>query len=282
MTAQKLIHLARGKATCQIAPDAGGAIMALDLDGVAVMRRATGQGVLDAACFPLLPFANRIAHGQMTFGGAARAIAIDPIGAPHAIHGDGWRGVWQVEDTGPDHATLRLDQPAGNWPWPYCAWQCFTLGDDALVVEMTIQNRHETEDMPAGFGLHPYFPRTAQSAITTTASTMWFNDPQGLAQCAQETALFSGRPVGIEAFEGLDNFFAAPDPHVVITGAGVTVSIAASGVGFHLYAPGDHDYFCVEPVSHVPNSFGRGEFAAHDILAPMQSRSQTYRFGFQI
>jgi len=280
MTTPTLLNLAKGDASCQIAPALGGSIMALELGGVPVMRRAVGDDPLDTACFPLVPFANRIDHGRIAFGGAERTIAIDHLGAPHAIHGNGWRRAWSVEQAGEDHATLRLDEEAGDWPWPYSAWQSFTLEEDGLLVELTIRNRHESEAMPAGFGLHPYFPRFPESQITATSSLMWFNDTTGLAQTPQESGLFFGAPVGIEALEGLDNFFAAPDPCIVISGPNATVTITAQGAGFHLYCPGDHDFFCVEPVSHAPNSFGRGEWGEGDILASGESRSQRYHFTF--
>ena len=280
MTEPILLNLAKGNAACQIAPTLGGSITALDLAGVPVMRRAMGTDPLDTACFPLVPFANRIAHGRFDFGGAARAIAVDQVGAPHAIHGNGWRRAWAVEEVGDDHATLRLDEKAGDWPWPYGAWQNFTLEADALWVELTIENRHESEAMPAGLGLHPYFPRSPESRITATSSLMWFNDPSGLAQTAQESGLFYGMPVAVDALEGLDNFFVAPDPRITISGPEGSVTISGPGAGFHLYCPGDHDFFCVEPVSHAPNSFGRGEWGPQDILPPGQRRSQSYHFAF--
>jgi aldose 1-epimerase len=275
-----LLNLAKGDATAQIAPALGGSIMALDRGGAPVMRRGTGDDALDTACFPLVPFANRIDHGRMTFGGAERAIAVDHLGAPHAIHGNGWRRAWSVEQASEDHATLRIDEEAGDWPWPYSAWQSFTLEADGLWVELTIQNRHESEAMPAGFGLHPYFPRSAQSQIAATSTTMWFNDITGLAQTPQDSGLFSGAPVAVEALEGLDNFFVAPDPRIAISGPDGSVTISGPGAGFHLYCPADQDFFCVEPVSHAPNSFGRGEWGEHDILAPGERRSQRYHFGF--
>jgi aldose 1-epimerase len=281
MTTSSFLNLAKGKATCQIAPDHGGSILSLDYDGVPVMRRAVGDGPLDMACFPLVPFANRIAHGRFAFNHVEHRIAVDHLGAPHAIHGNGWRRAWLVEASGEDHATLRLDDDAGDWPWPYTAWQSFTLDEDGLSVELTIENRHASEAMPAGFGLHPYFPRFPESAITATSDVMWFNDATGLAQSPQDSILFSGASVPVEAFEGLDNFFVAPDAVVTITGGPVGVAISGPGAGFHLYCPGDHDFFCVEPVSHAPNSFGRGEWGEADILAPGQRRSQTYRFTFQ-
>lgn len=281
MTDDTLIHLAKGDAICQITPALGGSIVALDCGGVPVLRRATGDNLLDMACFPLVPFANRIAHGRITVNGADHALAVDPLGAPHAIHGNGWRRAWSVEQRGPDHATLRLDEPAGDWPWPYAAWQVFTLEKDGLWVELTIENRHESEAMPAGFGLHPYFPRSPESTVTASAGVMWFNDPTGLAVCPQESGLFSGAPVGIEALEGLDNFFVAPDPHIVIARPEMTVTLSGPGAGFHLYCPGDHDFFCVEPVSHAPNSFGRGEWGPQDILPAGERRSQRYHFAFQ-
>lgn len=284
MTDNTLIHLAKGNAVCQLAPASGGSIKALECGGVPVLRRKDGDHTLDMACFPMLPFANRIAHGRISLNGQDRAIGVDPLSAPHAIHGHGWQRVWSVEEAGPDHATLRLDEAtdeANAWPWPYTAWQTFTLERDCLWVDMTIENRHESEAMPAGFGIHPYFARSPQSTVTASAEVMWFNDPTGLAVHPQESGLFSGAPVGIEALEGLDNFFVAPDPCIVVGGPEWTVTLSGPGAGFHVYCPGDEDCFCIEPVSHAPNSFGRGEWGPQDLVPAGERRSLRYRIAFQ-
>ena len=54
-------------------PSLGGAIAYLTRDGRDVLRRAP-EGVDDplaTGCFPLVPYANRIAHGRFSFAGAA-------------------------------------------------------------------------------------------------------------------------------------------------------------------------------------------------------------------
>jgi aldose 1-epimerase len=264
---------------CVLAPELGGAIAALTHNCRPVLRSATGlDDVLQTACFPLVPFANRIAEGRFTFGGRSAQLAIDPEGAPHALHGHGWRRIWETEQVGRHGAVLRMDFPGGDWPWPYRAWQRFELQADALLVELTIENRDPTGVMPAGLGLHPYFPRSSQTSMAATAAQMWCNDPTGLAQRLEPSALFIGDAISVEGLTGLDNFFPSPDPALVICDDTMIVTLAAQGAGFHLYCPSGLPFFCAEAVSHAPNSFGRAEMVGADLLAPRARRSQTYRF----
>lgn len=278
-TARSTIVLEHGPMHCTLAPELGGAIAALTHYGRPVLRSAEGlDNVLETACFPLVPFANRIESGHFAFDGRDIELAIDPEGAPHALHGHGWRRSWVVETVGPRSAVLRLDHAGDDWPWPYAAWQRFCLTSCELLVELTVENRHSSAAMPAGLGLHPYFPRTPATRIACAATHEWHNDPTGLAVSPAPSTLFSGGEVLLEVLDGRDNFFVCLPPLAVITDANHTVTLAADGAGFHLCAPRDLPFFCLEPVSHAPNSLGRGDMRGDDIIAPLARRSQRYRF----
>ncbi len=276
--AQSTIVLEHGPMRCTLVPDLGGAIAALTHHGRPVLRSSEGpDDVLQTACFPLVPFANRIEGGRFAFGGRDIVLEVAPEGAPHALHGHGWRSGWAVEQVTARSAVLRLDYAAAGWPWPYAAWQRLCLTSCELLVELTIENRHRSAAMPAGLGLHPYFPRTPATRIACAATHEWRNDPTGLAVSPAPSALFTGGEVPLELLAGRDNFFASPAPSAVIADAGHTVAIAADGAGFHLYCPPDLPFFCLEPVSHAPNSLGRGDMRGDDIIAPLARRSQRYR-----
>lgn len=278
-TEPALIVLKNGPMRCVLVPELGGAIAALTHDGQPVLRSAEGfDDVLQTACFPLVPFANRIESGRFTFEGRTVDLAIDPEGAPHALHGHGWRRSWTAEQVGSRSAVLRMDHPVDDWPWPYRAWQRFELEASSLLVELTIENRDPACAMPAGLGLHPYFPRGPRTLLTAHAAQMWRNDPSGLADRPEPSTLFTGDGIAAEELAGLDNFFVSPDPRLVISGDAMTVTLTAQGAGFHLYCPDGLPFFCAEPVSHAPNSFGRGTMGGVDRLAPFARRSQTYRF----
>jgi galactose mutarotase-like enzyme len=54
----------------------------------------------------LVPFSNRIAYARFRFDGRDCALNQNFLPEPHAIHGDGWQGVWHVEAATRDRAVL--------------------------------------------------------------------------------------------------------------------------------------------------------------------------------
>ena len=57
-------------------PRRGGAIRDFKWRGQDVLRPTpaqAGDDPFDTACFPMVPFVNRVAHGRFNFGGRARA-----------------------------------------------------------------------------------------------------------------------------------------------------------------------------------------------------------------
>src|SRR3546814_1209686 len=63
------------------------------------------------------------------------------------------------------------------WPAPYRAEQRFSLDDGALTVAIAVTNAGRAP-MPAGLGLHPYFPRTPGCRLTAPVSQMWATDAE--------------------------------------------------------------------------------------------------------
>jgi aldose 1-epimerase len=87
-----VLELAAGDYRLVLQPEIGGSVAGFHWRDEPVFRPACGPSVLDAACFPLAPFSNRIAHGRFRFGG--REVALAPnfpdSDHPHPLHGFGW------------------------------------------------------------------------------------------------------------------------------------------------------------------------------------------------
>ena len=133
------IRLRCGPTACEVAPEIGGAILSLSVGGVPILR-PTLEGcrdVLDTACFPLVPFANRIDSGQFVFRGREILLPEDPAAPPHAHHGQGWRRMWTADRTGEDYADLSLLHERDDWPWRYRATQNLKTTADGLSVEVS-------------------------------------------------------------------------------------------------------------------------------------------------
>jgi aldose 1-epimerase len=157
----------------------------------------------------------------------------------------------------------------GGWPWAYRAEQRFVIHPGGISIDMAVVNRDPQSAMPCGTGIHPYFVRRRTSAITLRTTGIWANHPDGLAKALAPTDLFQGaQPVLVDALEGLDNFFPTTEPVTVWGGNHPVVVHGTAMAGVHIYVPAGEAYFCVEPVSHPPNAFGRGEYTAADIVAP--------------
>ncbi|MBS0255357.1 MAG: aldose 1-epimerase [Proteobacteria bacterium] len=264
--------------TCRLLPECGGAIAALTRGGRAVLRAGAGPQPVDCASFPLLPFANRIGHGQLRHAGQAWQLDADPLARPHALHGHGWRRAWQVAAASAGQARLEYCHDGGaGWPWPYRARQDLALGESGLTIALTLTNLDPQRAMPAGTGLHPYFALEPDSFVQARAGFRWECDASGLATHRCRDATFaSGAPVPLGRLAGLDHCFVSRGP-VTVGGAWGTVVLGGPALyGFHLYAPAGADFFCVEPVSHAPDAFGRGAMRASDWIGPGRRRRWTW------
>lgn len=274
MTATDTIDLSTATSSCAIAPSLGGAILRLVVAGQDVLRPAPvpAKDIQDVACFAMLPFANRVARGRFTFRGRNVTIGIDRDGDPHALHGHGWRRPWTPVERHDDSVTLAYDHDGEGWPWPYHVEQRFELMPRGIRIYITIENLHASDDMPAGVGIHPFFVRTPDSRIAGFAASCWRNDATGLAieQIADDR--FSAHaPCKVDRLEGTDNFFRFENDAVIVNDD--TWIGGDATAGFHVYVPTRKPFFCVEPVSHVPNSFGRGTIEPEDLILPGKSRS---------
>ena len=166
------------------------------------------------------------------------------------------------------------DDAAYGWPWRYTARQNVRLAPGMFSLELAVTNLDPDQVMPLGLGWHPYFPRGASATLCTTASQMWRNDGTGLAYESEPSSLFAGSPVALESIEGLDNFFVCEAPELTLQLDHAKLTLAGQGAGFHLFTPPGQSWFCLEPVTHVPNAFGRGAFADRDHLPPGMTMRQ--------
>ena len=252
-----MIALRRGGWRLVLRPEIGGAIASLDRDGVDILRRMPdgSTDVLDAACFPLTPYANRIAGGAFAFEGRTITLPVQPAFAPHALHGDGWLSEWRVEAGSEASATLVHQHTPDQWPWAYEARQVFTLDEDGLTVTLSMTNLSDTA-MPAGLGLHPYFPVTGTTRLRFAATQVWGGGvdevPTTLLPVTELFDWSGGARVTDAPF--VDNAYVG-DGAAVLTDAGrtTTVTASANAAWRHIFVPGG-DFCCIEPVTHRPDA----------------------------
>ncbi len=259
-----LIGLTAEDWRASVAPEQGGAILSLDWRGQPVFR-ATPEGatdMLETACFPLVPYANRIADARFGFEGRDVRLTALARFAPHALHGDGWLNPWTVETASDDRVDMTLDWPGdvdadgAGWPWPWRARQSVRLSEDGLEISLSVTNAGDTV-MPAGLGLHPYFHKSPDSRLRLSATGVWLTDareiPDRLAPPDAVVDWSGGLALAEAPF--VDHAYAGWTGEAVMEGDGRRV-VLRGGAGsewVQVYAPVGADFFCVEPVTHRPD-----------------------------
>jgi aldose 1-epimerase len=267
--------IAAGDARVELAPDVGGAIARFVFGGVDVLRpvsdeaRAAGN-VRGYACYPLVPYSNRIANAQLSWDGRTRALAKNFGDHPHSIHGVGWQRAWRVAANDAASALLALDHAASAadaraWPWPFRATQYFMLAVDGgvatLTARMAIANTG-TEAFPFGLGFHPFFPRTAATELGFRADSVWKTDGTQLptTEIAIPDAWQCDPPCAVDPV-ALDNVFAdwSGKASIVDRTRGIVATIAADRAASFLvvYVPPARDFLAVEPVTQMTDAFNR-------------------------
>lgn len=280
-----LLTLSHGDARIELAPATGGAITAFTWRGAPILR-PTPREVIDQgdvrrhACYPLVPYSNRITRGELTYAGEQHQLALNFGDHPHAIHGVGWQRSWRIlthdtmtallEYTHTPAPTAVSDDPDRRaWPWPFRATQWFGLGPDAdgagvaLRIRLALANTG-TQSFPFGMGWHPFFPRNANTSLGFEADGVWETDDTVLPIRRSPATGTSGfnPPRRIDG-STLDNVFTGwpgeasleyPDQGHTVTLRGDT-----SSPFLVVYIPSHDRFLAVEPVTQMTDASNRAQ-----------------------
>src|SRR5689334_10076310 len=185
MGSEALLTLDAGRLLLELSPSIGGAISGFTWTDAGsswpILRKCHSplEKALDASCFPLVPYVNRIRGGCFTFRGREVRLAPNMAGDPSPLHGQGWLNPWKVERADESGAVLSYRHDSGEWPWDYEARQEFALDECGLSVTLTCRNA-SAEPMPCGLGLHPYFGCGRQTRLDTGVTAAWTVDEKVL------------------------------------------------------------------------------------------------------
>lgn len=287
-TSEPLV-LAAGDLEVLLAPPIGGSMAAFRRNGVDLMRPLGGaRRSVDAAMFPMVPYANRLAGNAFCFRGAEIRVEANNPPERFNVHGTGWQRPWQVTALGADFARLQLDLAAPDQPWSYRATQEFRLDPDGLSLRLTLCNTGASA-MPFGFGLHPWFPRDADATLRFRADRFHPEGPEMVAGPAialpDWARCDAGGPL---PGRRLNNDFGGWDgwAEIGLPSRGAVVTLGADPVFGHLmvYADPAQDVFCVEPQSNAAGAFGRDPEGRDPregviVLAPGETTGGGLRFG---
>ena len=250
------MKITAGTAELVLAPQTGGSVVSWTIAGQPILRQANPNAT-DArgnACYPLVPFSNRVAGRRFSFAG--QNFELPPLLGEWAIHGAGWQCPWTTEGISQSGATLTLDYPGGAlWPFAFSTTQRFELEPDRLMVTMRITNTHQTA-APAALGLHPFFHRGADTWLQTKAASVWQSGPDKIptinTSVPPEWDFTTARPLDDTE---IDHCFADWSGQATLTWAdrATRLRIEAGKPFRHLvlYVPKRQDHLAIEPVSNM-------------------------------
>jgi aldose 1-epimerase len=287
------VKLTAGDLALALAPEVGGAIARFGLDLAEgyrpILRPAPDDlhDALDAGCFPLVPFSNRVRDGRFAFAGRQVRLSPNLPGQKHPLHGQGWRNPWAVDHADGMAAELVYRHAPGEWPWAYEARQRFELDPGGLTVRVSVHNL-ASEPMPCGLGLHPYFPCDAATVLDTHVETVWTIDDE-VMPVAREPA--AGRYCLLQRHicgQDLDNGYEgwAGETRISWPDAALGLDIqAADARYFQVYSPKAGGLFVAEPVTHANAALNLPESqwaaAGLRILDPGAQMAMTARFAVE-
>jgi aldose 1-epimerase len=298
-----MLELANDRLRVLLLPETGGGIARFDwlgsVEPIAVMRPCRSALARDGscgaaanepidpnhlACYPLVPWSNRIATGGFTHDGTRIDLPLNRADDAYPIHGTGWQRVWTVDRHAADEAVFTLHD-ATEGAYDYRARLAYYLEATTLRVELAVTNTGNIA-LPFGLGLHPFFPRHGSVRLHAPARTVWRNDDRdSLIPVACEAVPpawdFSFAPVLPKG--GLNNGFQGwkGTARIRWPRKGLRLDINADVDGYILYVPEGEDFFCFEPVDHPVNAVNLpGGAAAHGmtVLAPGQVLARSFAF----
>ena len=276
------LTLVCGTLSLGIRPEIGGSISHFRQGAADILRPAPpdSRQPLDMACFPLVPFANRIAGGRFRFENHDVALPVLDAFAPHALHGMGWLRPWQVTSQSADRAELTCSASAGEdgWPWAWRAVQSFRLQPDRLVLTLSVTNEAETA-MPAGLGLHPYFAIDDKSRLIMPAGSVWQPGGDTVPDRKETADGFADWRDGprIRDNPPVDHCYEADAGPVGIDTRAGRVALVSDARLWHVFTPRGEAFACVEPVTHRPD-------AIHGMIGdmPVLAAGETARIRLEI
>lgn len=274
MTGERII-LTHGAWLLEMEPGLGGATATLSHRGKAVLRPAPAvcDRVSDMAVFPLVPFANRIAHGRFCHQDRIYLLPNNVSDFAHPLHGIGWLSTWTTVKRGKSDAILRHDHGGGkHWPWPYSAEQRVRVSPRGATFSLSIISRASSR-APVGLGFHPFFPRHPRTVLKAAARAVWLAGNDCLPTERASPHHFANWRRGADVLPdmALDNCYEKWARKLTLTNGETTTIMTASPElnWLHLYIPPGAGFLCAEPVSHMPDAVNRdGSHTGARLLQP--------------
>jgi aldose 1-epimerase len=288
----ELISLEFGTQRLQLAPEMGGSVTAWDWktgDVWSPLFRPWNGASGDRytlACFPLVPWSNRITEGGFEFEGKYYPIRANRTEEHYPIHGDGWLQSWKVAEQAGDRIKLALESRGfdGN-PYHYRSTQTFLLLPDGLQIDLTVTNTGQ-KTLPFGLGLHPYFLRNASTRLQFKSEGVWLcgDDPiptQHTTNLPPGWDYNAPTPLPLDA-PLIDNCYTGWNGKARIEypdrGLALTMTMPDCNGYTLFYRAPEREFFCLEPITHPIDAFHMTDFPGMAFLAHGDSLALRTKF----
>lgn len=266
MTAE-ILTLESDTQRVQLAPEMGGSVTAWDWKAgdqfLPLFRPWDGASGdrYTLACFPLVPWSNRITGGGFEFEGTFHQIHANRTEEHYPIHGTGWLQPWQVAKRDSGWVKLALESRGfDGTPYHYRSTETFLLLPDGLQVDLTVTNLGRTT-LPFGLGLHPYFVRNKDTRLKFKSEGVWIPG-EDLIPTEHATSFPPSWDYNNYApLEGpmIDACYTGWNGKAVVDYPDRRLSVTMvmpDCNGYTLfYRPSDRDFFCIEPITHPIDAF---------------------------
>lgn len=252
-----MIAIESADLSLHLRPELGGCIEGLWWKGLPVLRSAAAgslQNVRLSACYPLIPFSNRVAHAQLVWNGTSHPLVKNFAGEEHSIHGIGWQRAWQVLEQTNDFCMLSLEHAGGGaWPFAFDASQTFRLHGNALEMTMSITNQ-SPQAAPVGLGWHPYFVKRPSTQISFEADGMWQMSGEKLPTDLAASTGLNQECAGL----AVDNCFEGWKGQAALRDEAMQIQITSDMRRLVVFTNHEKDFVAIEPVSHANNAMNAG------------------------
>ena len=263
-----LVTLEHGPYALTVAPGFGARMVSFRHAGRDLLR-PTPDSVLAKpvvygfAGFPLMPYSGPLFGPGFSFAGVSYILDRTVREEPSATHGDSWIVPFEIRHRASDVLDLEMthEPGPGSFPFRYRGEIRYSLSENGLSVLLRVRSR-DHRPMPAGLGIHPYFPKLPGTRLRFASIGVWPAD-------APEAVTLGCQPLseGLDFGKGpdvaemvVDRLYEGWDGRAELTAPdGFRTGIEADGVldKMQIYSAWDYPYVCVEPVSNANDGFNR-------------------------
>lgn len=237
------------------------------------------QNALNAGCFVMAPFANRINGGSFPFAGQRVSFPVNRPISNMSCHGFARETDWQVLSQRDDAVLVYCEPKASDYPWRFSIAMKLSLSPNGIAIDLEMKNIGPSS-LPFGFGLHPWFPKPEGARLSFRSAGTYGQDLLGLPinQLKPGHDFYPASSKPLESLPVIDSCFVGWDPTEALVewpSRQMALEVRAEGAlkHLHVYLPETRPVFCAEPVSHVPDVVNRpdlGEDVAMTVLSPQE------------